>query len=64
MKNFIKLLQNLFKKNIVNIPSIKELKELKVLKRKNEISKDFRHYVADLNKKQIKWLKNNYRIYN
>ena len=59
MKYLIKKLLNIFKNKTVNIPSIKELQELKVLKRKNEISKDFRQYVSDLNRRQIKWLRNN-----
>lgn len=64
MKQLLKKLLNIFSTNTVNIPSIKELKELNVLRRKNEISKDFRKYVLDLNMKQNKWLSNNYKKYN
>ena len=64
MKQLLKKLLNIFSTNTVNIPSIKELKELDVLRRKNEISKDFRKYVLDLNMKQNKWLSNNYKKYN
>tara|TARA_B100001115_G_C15778846_1_gene382926 strand:- start:264 stop:464 length:201 start_codon:yes stop_codon:yes gene_type:complete len=64
MNHLLKKLLNIFNTNTVNIPSIKELKELNVLRRKNEISKDFRKYVLDLNMKQNKWLSNNYKKYN
>tara|TARA_Y100001935_G_C16849097_1_gene287772 strand:+ start:277 stop:477 length:201 start_codon:yes stop_codon:yes gene_type:complete len=64
MNHILKKLLNIFNTNTVNIPSIKELKELNVLRRKNEISKDFRKYVLDLNMKQNKWLSNNYKKYN
>jgi len=64
MNHILKKLLNFFNTNTVNIPSIKELKELNVLRRKNEISKDFRKYVLDLNMKQNKWLSNNYKKYN
>tara|TARA_B100001287_G_scaffold247744_1_gene226566 strand:- start:600 stop:794 length:195 start_codon:yes stop_codon:yes gene_type:complete len=63
MKYFIKKLLNILKNNPVNFPSINELKELKALKRKNEISKDFRQYVAYLNRKQIKWLRETHKTY-
>ena len=64
MEHLLRQLLNIFNTETVNIPSIKELKELNVLRRKNEISKDFRKYVLDLNMKQNKWLSNNYKKYN
>ena len=64
MNHILKKLLSIFNTNTFNIPSIKELKELNVLRRKNEISKDFRKYVLDLNMKQNKWLSNNYKKYN
>ena len=59
MKNLIQKLLNTFNTKTINYLSIKELNDLKVLERKNKMSKRFRKYVFNLNKKQTKWLRNN-----
>tara|TARA_Y100000589_G_scaffold310718_1_gene329359 strand:- start:983 stop:1165 length:183 start_codon:yes stop_codon:yes gene_type:complete len=54
-----KLLNFLNSKNVPYL-SIRELKDIKILERKNQMSRNFRKYVQDLNKKQTEWIKNNY----
>ena len=53
------LFKNLFHSKSINFLSIQELKDLKVLEKKIEMSKNFRHYVSALNRKQSIWRKNN-----
>ena len=60
MKKLIQKLLNTFNTKTINYLSIKEFNDLKVLERKNKISKRFSKYVYNLNKKQTKWLRNNY----
>ena len=50
--------QKLFSSRAGNLLSIRELKDLKVLEKKIMMSKNFRQYVSDLNRKQSKWLEN------
>tara|TARA_Y100001933_G_C18854461_1_gene503192 strand:- start:327 stop:524 length:198 start_codon:yes stop_codon:yes gene_type:complete len=57
MKILLKKLLKYFEPEIINIPSIKELKILKKKEKKVALSKQFRVYVMDLNKKQQNWLK-------
>jgi len=60
MKYITQKLSNILNSNNVSYLSIRELKDLKIMKRKNQLSKDFRKYVSDLNRKQTEWIKNNY----
>ena len=60
MKYITQKLSNILNSNNVSYLSIRELKDLKIMKRKNQLSKDFRKYVSDLNRKQTEWMKNNY----
>ena len=60
MKYITQKLSNILNSNNVAYLSIRELKDLKIMKRKNQLSKDFRKYVSDLNRKQTEWIKNNY----
>ena len=60
MKYITQKLSNILNSNNVSYLSIQELKDLKIMKRKNQLSKDFRKYVSDLNRKQTEWIKNNY----
>ena len=62
MKYLIRNHLNVIKSNANSLPSIQELKDFQVLKRKNALSKSFRKYVTELNKKQNKWLRNNLNI--
>ena len=60
MKYIAQKLSNILNSNNTSYLSIRELKDLKIMKRKNQLSKDFRKYVSDLNRKQTEWIKNNY----
>ena len=60
MKYITQKLSNILNSNNGSYLSIRELKDLKIMKRKNQLSKDFRKYVSDLNRKQTEWMKNNY----
>ena len=60
MKYITQKLSNILNSNNVSYLSIKELKDLKIMKRKNQLSRDFRKYVSDLNRKQTEWKKNKY----
>tara|TARA_B100001287_G_C22557612_1_gene469866 strand:- start:655 stop:837 length:183 start_codon:yes stop_codon:yes gene_type:complete len=60
MKYITQKLSNILNSNNVSYLSIKELKDLKIMKRKNQLSRDFRKYVSDLNRKQTEWIKNKY----
>tara|TARA_Y100001978_G_scaffold150079_1_gene135172 strand:+ start:378 stop:560 length:183 start_codon:yes stop_codon:yes gene_type:complete len=60
MKYITQKLANILNSNNVSYLSIQELKDLKIMKRKNQLSKDFRKYVSDLNRKQTEWIKNKY----
>lgn len=52
----ILIFQKLFNSKASNLLSIRELKDLKVLEKRIKMSKNFRQYVSDLNRKQSKWL--------
>ena len=57
MKYIAHKLSNILNSNNVSYLSTRELKDLKIMKRKNQLSKDFRKYVSDLNRNQTEWIK-------
>ena len=59
MKALFQNLLNIINYKTIDYLSIQEVKELKILERKIEISKRFRKYVSNLNRKQNRWLKKN-----
>ena len=60
MKYITQKFSNILNSNNLSYLSIQELKDLKIMKRKNQLSRDFRKYVSDLNRKQTEWIKNKF----